>query len=110
MLIGAGNAVEMSFFQQACSGLMVAEGHVGFDALPADREHPFVVARAGLGARFAAYGDFLYGRRQIGRQLQRPQQRCANDYSVADRRFKEAGQTPPAISWFSTVQPIVTLS
>ena len=65
VLVTAVDAVHAPVFYEPRPGLVEAEGDVCRHALFTQPEHPGVVARPGLVARFAARRDLLDGGREI---------------------------------------------
>ena len=92
VLVTAVDAVHAPVFYEPRPGLVEAEGDVCRHALFTQPEHPGVVARPGLVALFAARRDLLDGGREIACDVERSQQRGADDEPVADRRREEQQQ------------------
>lgn len=95
MLELAADAVQPSVFDKPCARLVVAEGDIRIETLPADRKHPVEVARTGVVARFAVRGDLLDLGGEVLRDVERSEQRCADDQLVAQGRSQQ--QRKPAV-------------
>lgn len=59
VLMFASDMVDMALFEKPCARLVEAEGDAALDTLPANVEHPLIIAWPRLCARLSADGDLL---------------------------------------------------
>ena len=92
MLVRAADAVKASVLDKPRAGLVESEGNVCRDALAADRKHPVVIAGAGFVARFAPDGYLFDPGDEVSCDVERPEQRGADDQLVAQGGVQQQRQ------------------
>ena len=92
MLKLAAYRVEPAFLGKVRAGLFEMKTNAFLPALLPQGKHPCIIAYPGIVSRLAAYDDAFDHRRQIGRQIDRAQQRFTDDAFMPDRFLKKNGQ------------------
>lgn len=93
VLMAAGDAVELSVAAQKSTCLVIGKMHARFGTGVADAHDPIKITNPRTVSRFTARTDrFNFGAFKIGAQIDRTEERLANDLAVAERERQKDRQ------------------